>query len=60
MAPSPSPPPTGVFHWIRSGYITPPSPRNSTLTINITGNTSARYVTTSTLTVANRTTKKVL
>ena len=41
---------------VRPGYITPPSPRDSTLTIRITNNSTARYVTSSTLAIANRTT----
>ena len=41
---------------VRPGYVTPPTPSDSTLTIGITGNTTARYVTSSTLAITTRTT----
>ena len=45
------------YHPIRPPYVTPPTPKESTLTIDTTGNTTtACYVTASTLAITNRTT----
>ena len=41
---------------IRPRYVTPPTPTDSTLTIDTTGNTSARYIPSSTPAITNRTT----
>ena len=41
---------------IRPRYVTPPTARDSTLTIDATGKTTARYVTSSTLAITNQTT----